>query len=127
MWTGFGFANELCTADAAKPPMHPAAAIGDGLKIGEYTFDGYRLGWKAGIDGPVAGSEVLAETAPTDPCDDRRSRGLIANGTAQTPSSDQHGYSLLYIALVAQSPNTCLSFSTTHAASARRDRALMPL
>jgi hypothetical protein len=90
MWTGFGFAEELCTADAAKPPMHPAAAIGDGLKIGEYTFDGYRFGWKASIDGPAAGSEVLAETAPTDPCDDRRSRGLIANGSAQTPSSDQH-------------------------------------
>jgi len=99
MWTGFGFAEELCTADAAKPSMHPAAAIGDALKIGEFTFDGHRLGWKAGIDGPAAGAEVLAEATPTDPCDDGRSRDLIANGSAQTPSSDQHGYSLTDVAL----------------------------
>jgi hypothetical protein len=90
MWTGFGCAKELRTADATKPPMHLAAAIGDALKIGQFTFDGYRFGQKAGIDRPAAGSEVLADTAPTYPCDDRRSRDLIANGSAQTPSSDQH-------------------------------------
>ena len=90
MWPGFGFAEELCTADAAKPPMHPAAAIGDGLIIGEFTCDGDRFGWKASIDGPAAGSEVLAETAPTDPCDNGRSRDLITNGSAQTSSTDQH-------------------------------------
>jgi len=95
MWTRFRFAEELCTAGAAKPAMHPAAAIGDGLKIGEFTFDGDRLGWKAGIDGPAAGSEVLAEAAPADPCDDGRSRDLIANGSAQASSGDQHWDSLL--------------------------------
>jgi hypothetical protein len=99
VWTAFGFAEELCTADAAKPAMHLVAAIGDALKIGEFTFDGYRLGWKAGIDGPAAGSEVLAEATPTNPCDDGRSHGLIANGSAQTPSSDQHWYSLTDVAL----------------------------
>jgi hypothetical protein len=90
VWTGFGFAEELCTADAAKPPMHPAAAIGDALKIGEFTFDGNRFAWKARIDGPAAGSEVLAEPAPTDPCDDGRSRGLKANGSAQASAGNQH-------------------------------------
>jgi hypothetical protein len=70
--------------------VHLTAAIGEALKIGEFAFDGYRFGCKAGIDGPAAGSQVLAEPTPTDPCDDRRSRDLIANGSAQTPSSDQH-------------------------------------
>jgi hypothetical protein len=89
VWTGFGFAEELCTADAAKPPMHPAAAIGDGLKIGEFTLDGNRLAWKTGIDGPASGSEVLAEPAPTDPCHDGRRRDLIANGSAQASAGNQ--------------------------------------
>jgi hypothetical protein len=34
----------LRAADATEPPMHLAAAIGDALKIGEFTFDGYRFG-----------------------------------------------------------------------------------
>jgi hypothetical protein len=70
--------------------MHLAAAIGDALKIGEFAFDGYGFGSKADIDSPAAGSQVLAEPTPTDPCDDRRSHDLIANGSAQTPSGDQH-------------------------------------
>jgi len=91
MWAGFGFAEKLRTADATKPPMHLAAAISDALKIGEFAFDGYCFGWKAGIDGSAAGSEVLAQTTPADSCHDRCGSDLIANGSAQTPSSDQRG------------------------------------
>jgi hypothetical protein len=90
MWAGFGFAEKLGAADATKTPMHLAAAICDALKIGEFAFDGYRVGWKASIDGSATGSEVLAETTPTDSCHDRYGSDLIANGSAQTPSSVQH-------------------------------------
>jgi hypothetical protein len=89
MWAGFGFAEKMRTAEAAKPPMHLAAAIGDALKIGEFAFDGYRFRWKASIDGSAAGSEVLAQTTPADACHDRCGSDLIANGSAQTPTSNQ--------------------------------------
>jgi hypothetical protein len=91
---GFGFAEKLCTALAAKPPMHLVAAVGDALKIPEFAVDGERIAGKTGIDGPAAGSKVLADTTPTDARDNGRSRDLVAHGPAQAPSGDQHDNSL---------------------------------
>jgi hypothetical protein len=94
MRPGFGFAEKLRAAYAAKPPMHLVAAVGDALKIPEFAFDGERIDGKAGIDGPAAGSKVLADTTPTDARENGRSRDLIAHGPAQAPTGDQHDNSL---------------------------------
>jgi hypothetical protein len=94
VWPGFRRAEKLRAANAAKPPMHLAAAVGNALEIAEFAFDTERIARKAGIDSPAAGSEVLAETTPTDARDNGRSRDLIAHSPAQTPSGDHHGNSI---------------------------------
>ena len=52
MRAGFGFAEELGTANTTEPPMHLIAAIGNALKIGEIALHSHRLLWKTGIDCP---------------------------------------------------------------------------
>jgi hypothetical protein len=80
--------------------MHFAAAIGDALKIRYFSVDSDRIGRKAGIDGPAAGSKVLTQTAPTDARDDGRGGDPIADGAAQTSSSDQHGVASRFLSRV---------------------------
>jgi hypothetical protein len=93
VWTSLRFAEQRGTAHATEPPMHNVPTIRHALKIGEFTFNGYRFGAKASIDGSTPGSQVLAKTTPADARDDGSGRNSIPNGPAQTPSRDHHGNS----------------------------------
>ena len=93
MRTSFGFAEKMCTAGTAKPPMHVVATIGQALKIGEFTFNNDRVSFKTSVDGSATGTDILAKATPTYSRHDGGGSHLVANGAAQTSSGDQHGTS----------------------------------
>jgi phage gp37-like protein len=74
--------------------VHHIAAVGNTAIVAQLAADNERVARKAGIDRRAAGADVLTQTAPAHPRDNRRGADSIAHGLAQTATSNFRDESL---------------------------------
>src|SRR5262245_27088410 len=74
----------------AELTVHLVAAVGDALIVAEFPLDLDLIRREEDVDRSAAGTDFLAQPAPTNPRDDRLRRDLVAHRPAQTSAGGGH-------------------------------------
>ena len=91
MGSRLGLAKERSATDRAKSAMHATATVCHTGEVARLSYDLERRRAKASANRSTACAQVLAITAPANPCGDRRFRALPANRAAKAPARHCHG------------------------------------